>query len=117
MCFSDASDTGCLFSLPAEQKDHGFEVARTSSQGRAFDSDSEPDAVPYEEGPQTFDQLDAVSSLPTPSDILVSYSTFPGELIHTHTPNLGAAMRSCFFRAQSVGSSASHFPSPRPLSG
>ncbi|XP_051027618.1 caspase-9 [Acomys russatus] len=61
-----------------EQKDHGFEVAHTSSQGRAFDSDSEPDAVPYQEGSRTFDQLDAVSSLPTPSDILVSYSTFPG---------------------------------------
>ncbi|XP_005139318.2 caspase-9 [Mesocricetus auratus] len=61
-----------------EQKDHGFEVACTSSQGRALDSDSEPDAVPYQEGPRTFDQLDAVSSLPTPSDILVSYSTFPG---------------------------------------
>ncbi|XP_021486584.1 caspase-9 isoform X1 [Meriones unguiculatus] len=61
-----------------EQKDHGFEVPHTFSKGRAFDSDSEPDAVPYQEGPMTFDQLDAVSSLPTPSDILVSYSTFPG---------------------------------------
>ncbi|XP_036035719.1 caspase-9 [Onychomys torridus] len=81
--------TGCpslggkpkLFFIQAcggEQKDHGFEVASTSSQGGAFDSDSEPDAVPYQEGPRTFDQLDAVSSLPTPSDILVSYSTFPG---------------------------------------
>lgn len=61
-----------------EQKDHGFEVACTSSQGRTLDSDSEPDAVPYQEGPRPLDQLDAVSSLPTPSDILVSYSTFPG---------------------------------------
>ncbi|XP_052033926.1 caspase-9 isoform X2 [Apodemus sylvaticus] len=61
-----------------EQKDRGFEVACMSSQGRAFDSDSEPDAVPYQEGPRALDQLDAVSSLPTPSDILVSYSTFPG---------------------------------------
>ncbi|CAH7442861.1 Casp9 [Phodopus roborovskii] len=81
--------TGCpslggkpkLFFIQAcggEQKDHGFEVACASSQGGALDSDSEPDAVPYQEGPRTFDQLDAVSSLPTPSDILVSYSTFPG---------------------------------------
>lgn len=81
--------TGCpslggkpkLFFIQAcggEQKDHGFEVAFTSSQDKAFDSDSEPDAVPYQEGPRTLDQLDAVSSLPTPSDILVSYSTFPG---------------------------------------
>ncbi|XP_041508879.1 caspase-9 isoform X1 [Microtus oregoni] len=81
--------TGCpslggkpkLFFIQAcggEQKDHGFVVACTSSQGKASDSDSEPDAVPYQEGPRTCDQLDAVSSLPTPSDILVSYSTFPG---------------------------------------
>ncbi|KAL6052216.1 hypothetical protein STEG23_010321 [Scotinomys teguina] len=81
--------TGCpslggkpkLFFIQAcggEQKDHGFEVSYTSSQGGALDSDSESDAVPYQEGPRTFDQLDAVSSLPTPSDILVSYSTFPG---------------------------------------
>nr|XP_045005017.1 caspase-9 [Jaculus jaculus] len=35
-------------------------------------------AMPIQEGLQTSDQLDAVSSLPTPSDILVSYSTFPG---------------------------------------
>ncbi|EGV96884.1 Caspase-9 [Cricetulus griseus] len=83
------SGTGCpslggkpkLFFIQAcggEQKDHGFEVACTSSRGRDLDSDSEPDAVPYQEGPRPFDQLDAVSSLPTPSDILVSYSTFPG---------------------------------------
>lgn len=80
------SDVGCLFLLTAEQKDHGFEVACTSSQGKASDSDSEPDAVPYQEGLRTCDQLDAVSSLPTPSDILVSYSTFPGELARLSYP-------------------------------
>ncbi|XP_008820890.1 caspase-9 [Nannospalax galili] len=61
-----------------EQKDYGFEVTHTSSKGRTFSSDSEPDAVPFQNDLRTFDQLDAVSSLPTPSDILVSYSTFPG---------------------------------------
>ncbi|GAB1289187.1 Caspase-9 [Apodemus speciosus] len=60
------------------RKTMALRVACTSSSGRAFDSDSEPDAVPYQEGPRALDQLDAVSSLPTPSDILVSYSTFPG---------------------------------------
>ena len=67
--------------LPAERKDHGVEVASTSPEDRTPGSDSEPDAVPFQEGPVTFDQPDAVSSLPTPSDIFVSYSTFPGEHI------------------------------------
>ncbi|XP_038513759.1 caspase-9 isoform X2 [Canis aureus] len=81
--------TGCpslggkpkLFFIQAcggEQKDHGFAVASASPEDRSPGSDSEPDAVPFQEGPGPFDQLDAVSSLPTPSDIFVSYSTFPG---------------------------------------
>lgn len=71
----------CLFLFPAEQKDQGFEVASISPEDRTPDSDPEPDATPFQEGPVTVDQPDAVSSLPTPSDILVSYSTFPGEWI------------------------------------
>ncbi|XP_047647938.1 caspase-9 isoform X2 [Phacochoerus africanus] len=61
-----------------EQKDHGFEVASPSPEDRTADSNPEPDAAPFQEGPGAVDQPDAVSSLPTPSDILVSYSTFPG---------------------------------------
>lgn len=110
-------DIGCLFLPPTEQKDHGFEVACTSSRGRDLDSDSEPDAVPYQEGPRPFDQLDAVSSLPTPSDILVSYSTFPGEPICALALSPGGSyvLRSCFCWTQPVGSLASHFTSPKPL--
>uniref|UniRef100_A0A2I3HKJ2 Caspase-9 n=1 Tax=Nomascus leucogenys TaxID=61853 RepID=A0A2I3HKJ2_NOMLE len=61
-----------------EQKDHGFEVASTSPEDESPGSNPEPDAMPFQEGLRTFDQLDAISSLPTPSDIFVSYSTFPG---------------------------------------
>lgn len=61
-----------------EQKDHGFEVASASPEDRTPGSDPESDAVPFQEGPGPCDQPDAVSSLPTPSDIFVSYSTFPG---------------------------------------
>lgn len=63
-----------------EQRDHGFEVAGTSPDADEASAASchESDAAPFQEGPRPIDQPDAVSSLPTPSDILVSYSTFPG---------------------------------------
>lgn len=78
VCFSDEC---CLVSLHAGQKDQGFEVASTFPEDRAPDGDPEPDAFPFQDHPGSYDQPDAVSSLPTPSDIFVSYSTFPGECI------------------------------------
>ncbi|XP_061458045.1 caspase-9 isoform X1 [Rhineura floridana] len=61
-----------------EQKDRGFEVDSeppvTPLQRSAVESDATPFQVPAGDS----DQPDAVTSLPTPSDILVSYSTFPG---------------------------------------
>lgn len=39
----------------------------------------ESDATPFRTLVGSTDEPDAVASLPTPSDILVSYSTFPGE--------------------------------------
>ncbi|XP_006883690.1 PREDICTED: caspase-9 isoform X2 [Elephantulus edwardii] len=61
-----------------EQKDRGFEVTSASPEDGAFDSTVESDAAPFQKGPESSDQPDAVASLPTPSDIFVSYSTFPG---------------------------------------
>ncbi|XP_055979312.1 caspase-9 [Sorex fumeus] len=61
-----------------EQKDYGFHVDSTSPEDRAPGGHPEADAAPFQNDAGTFDQPDAVSSLPTPSDIFVSYSTFPG---------------------------------------
>ncbi|XP_066126470.1 caspase-9 [Saccopteryx bilineata] len=61
-----------------EQKDHGFEVVSTFPEDRTPGSNPESDAAPFQDDPGHCDQPDAVSSLPTPSDIFVSYSTFPG---------------------------------------
>uniref|UniRef100_A0A2K5ENI1 Caspase 9 n=1 Tax=Aotus nancymaae TaxID=37293 RepID=A0A2K5ENI1_AOTNA len=71
-------DTGSGGCGDCEQKDHGFEVASTSPEEESPGSNPESDATPFQEDAWTFDQVDAVSSLPTPSDIFVSYSTFPG---------------------------------------
>ncbi|XP_074074476.1 caspase-9 isoform X2 [Macrotis lagotis] len=58
-----------------DQRDHGFQVSSNSSGNKSPGSDPETDATPFQ---INFDQPDAVASLPTPGDILVSYSTFPG---------------------------------------
>uniref|UniRef100_A0A8C5W7B8 Caspase 9 n=1 Tax=Microcebus murinus TaxID=30608 RepID=A0A8C5W7B8_MICMU len=71
-------DTGSGGFSDVWQKDHGFEVASTSPEDRLSGSNPETDATPFQEGSGTMDQPDAMSSLPTPSDIFVSYSTFPG---------------------------------------
>ncbi|KAF6107824.1 caspase 9 [Phyllostomus discolor] len=60
------------------QRDRGFEVVSTAPEDRAPGGNPEPDAAPFLDKPGACDQPDAVSSLPTPSDIFVSYSTFPG---------------------------------------
>ncbi|XP_062889028.1 caspase-9 isoform X2 [Mobula hypostoma] len=60
-----------------DQKDKGFHTMEEvdSAPGKFSETTSlQTDATPFQGG----DEPDAVSSLPTPSDILVSYSTFPG---------------------------------------
>uniref|UniRef100_UPI00398E9F90 caspase-9 isoform X2 n=1 Tax=Pristiophorus japonicus TaxID=55135 RepID=UPI00398E9F90 len=64
-----------------DQKDAGFKTAEEvdSAPGAPYDTASlQTDATPC----RAEDEPDAVSSLPTPSDILVSYSTFPGDEKH-----------------------------------
>uniref|UniRef100_A0A8C3IGV4 Caspase-9 n=1 Tax=Chrysemys picta bellii TaxID=8478 RepID=A0A8C3IGV4_CHRPI len=61
-----------------EQKDRGFEVDSDSPVNQPRGGSVESDATPFQLQPGNLDEPDAVASLPTPSDILVSYSTFPG---------------------------------------
>ncbi|XP_060040074.1 caspase-9, partial [Erinaceus europaeus] len=61
-----------------DQKDVGFKVASTPSRDVSPPRSPETDAVPFQDSLATFDQPDAMASLPMPSDIFVSYCTFPG---------------------------------------
>ncbi|NXO01989.1 CASP9 protein, partial [Rhinopomastus cyanomelas] len=61
-----------------DQRDRGFEVDCDSCEDAAPGGSVESDATPVQSPPGNMDEPDAVACLPTPSDILVSYSTFPG---------------------------------------
>nr|XP_009484245.1 PREDICTED: caspase-9 [Pelecanus crispus] len=61
-----------------EQRDPGFVVDCDSPGDEAPGGSLESDATPFRAPVGNVDEPDAVASLPTPSDILVSYSTFPG---------------------------------------
>ncbi|KAM6108988.1 caspase-9 [Pterocles gutturalis] len=61
-----------------EQRDRGFVVESDSPGDEAPGGSLESDATPFQTPSGNTDELDAVASLPTPGDILVSYSTFPG---------------------------------------
>lgn len=65
--------------LFSEQKDQGFVVDCDSPEEEAPGGSLESDATPFRVPSDKGDEPDAIASLPTPSDILVSYSTFPGE--------------------------------------
>ncbi|NXR13551.1 CASP9 protein, partial [Semnornis frantzii] len=61
-----------------DQRDRGFVVNCDAPGEEASGSPLEADANPFQTPQANADQPDAVACLPTPSDILVSYSTFPG---------------------------------------
>ncbi|KAM6371756.1 caspase-9 [Pluvialis apricaria] len=61
-----------------EQRDRGFLVDCDSPGNETPEGSLESDATPFRTLAGSTDEPDAVASLPTPSDILVSYSTFPG---------------------------------------
>ncbi|NXH32165.1 CASP9 protein, partial [Myiagra hebetior] len=61
-----------------EQRDQGFVVDCDSPEDEAPGGSLESDATPFRVPSGNMDEPDAIACLPTPSDILVSYSTFPG---------------------------------------
>ncbi|XP_053307619.1 caspase-9 [Spea bombifrons] len=61
-----------------DQKDRGFEVDSESLPSSNSQQSLHSDATPVRPEAGDTDETDAVASLPTASDILVSYSTFPG---------------------------------------
>ncbi|XP_041954999.1 caspase-9 isoform X1 [Alosa sapidissima] len=63
------------------EKDTGFEVSPDEVQPCMGGPDDQTDAIPVSSSSDSLsmsDEPDARATLPTPSDILVSYSTFPG---------------------------------------
>ncbi|XP_034280192.1 caspase-9 isoform X1 [Pantherophis guttatus] len=63
-----------------EEKDQGFEMEADTPPGRREGNAMESDATPMPGPGGDSDELDATASLPTDSDILVCYPTFPGHV-------------------------------------
>ncbi|KAM4571730.1 caspase-9 [Fundulus diaphanus] len=64
-----------------DEKDIGFEVPSEEAQPSVDGEDDETDAIPTSSSSDSLstpDEVDARATLPNSSDILVSYSTFPG---------------------------------------
>ncbi|XP_076022706.1 caspase-9 [Genypterus blacodes] len=64
-----------------DERDTGFEVSPDEAQPSFGGDDDQTDAIPTSSSSDSLsmsDEPDARASLPTPSDILVSYSTYPG---------------------------------------
>ncbi|KAM9350315.1 caspase-9-like [Symphorus nematophorus] len=63
------------------KRDTGFEVSSDEFEPSIGGADDQTDAIPISSSSDSLsmsDETDARATLPTPSDILVSYSTFPG---------------------------------------
>uniref|UniRef100_A0A3P9HY73 Caspase-9 n=1 Tax=Oryzias latipes TaxID=8090 RepID=A0A3P9HY73_ORYLA len=63
------------------EKDIGFEVSPDEAKPSIGGDGDQTDAIPFSSSSESLspsDEIDARATLPTPSDILVSYSTFPG---------------------------------------
>lgn len=79
-CGGDEKDTGCELSPECEMAPP---VGGEDDQTDAIPTSSSSDSL------STSDEIDARTTLPTPSDILVCYSTFPG-YVSWRDPKLGS---------------------------
>lgn len=71
----------CLCFCSQGERDTGFEVSPDEVEPSGGGLDDQTDAIPTSSSSDSLslsDEVDARATLPTPSDILVSYSTFPG---------------------------------------
>lgn len=67
--------------ISIDEKDTGFEVSPDEFEPPIIGTNDQTDAIPMSSSSDSLsmsDEPDARTSLPTPCDILVSYSTFPG---------------------------------------
>nr|QIC34719.1 caspase 9 [Bostrychus sinensis] len=74
------------------EKDMGFDVSPDEIEPSSGGPDDQTDAIPMSSSSDSLsmsDEPDARATLPTPSDILVSYSTFPG-YVSWRDPNSGS---------------------------
>lgn len=74
------------------ERDTGFEVSPDEVEPSVGGADDQTDAIPTSSSSDSLsmsDEPDARATLPTPSDILVSYSTFPG-YVSWRDPQLGS---------------------------
>ncbi|XP_071398296.1 caspase-9-like [Centroberyx affinis] len=74
------------------KKDRGVEVSPNEAQPSIGGGDDQTDAIPMSSSSDSLsmpDETAARATLPTPSDILVSYSTFPGYVSWRH-PQTGS---------------------------
>lgn len=72
---------GNICFCPWDEKDIGFEVPAEKAEWSSGGAEDQMDAMPSSSSSDSLsmsDEPDARTSLPTPSDILVSYSTSPG---------------------------------------
>lgn len=70
-----------FMNISIDEKDTGFEVCPDEFEPGVVGTNDQTDAIPVSSSSDSLsmsDEPDARASLPTPSDILVSYSTFPG---------------------------------------
>lgn len=111
-CFISYANLKYTFFTLSDEKDTGFEVSPDEVQPSMGGADDQMDAMPMSSSSDslsTSDEPDARATLPTPSDMLVSYSTTPGLFCPKHIGWMNFNMHSlnifegnCYFQDNST---------------